>query len=610
MRYLKLFIVASLSLLLQPIAHSATSTPNYWKCPNKVFGSWSLFGVYTEACDVDQFGDRDILKKTYSPLVITNKPGTAQVKAYMTEMYSVVRDVTAYYIKKRKPNVTNEELKAFQEAIFALAHQESFWSHYRDTTTSNLKIIRGDSGHGHGLMQVDDRHHTVGINKGVGVNLGTHFAYALDIYYEAWQNAPSKSCVGSANAWLKRTRAAYGAYNGGSGSYCRFTNPNHTWARNDKGFLDKFNKKQWLNFVSSTTKPAPINIGCLSEGQTSCTSAPAPTDPTTPPPVSQNTYVDTLFYKNSKGLVCAHNKGKLECLPEYRDAACLNAYLGRNIQQTVSLSSSLPKVGIEVLDRNQICRSIVGLIDIGAKLQLGKTINMRATAAGTLITSIPAQSVLQVVDYEVLNDGVQSRYYVVNYKNRKGYIFAGEKTTYAQWAIPSKAVPAVKILAEVGDQISIVASSGINQRKTIGGSVVQLIPPGAVLVVKKVVKQTANNDVYYQVDFKNKSGFIYSGQSFPKETYGNWTKVQSGPAVKSMALAQVKSDVYYKSLQECTSEGCVETDNFVPGPKLNVAADKRDLEVLEETNNGWAFVKYLNTGATGWIRLSDLEMMP
>src|SRR5690606_23104670 len=140
---------------------------------------------------------------------------------YMREMHAIIRDAAIYYLKKRKPNVSNQELDAWVTAILTITAQESYTSHYRKATNGKLKMMRGDVGHGHGLMQVDDRAHFNAIKQGLGWNLMTHMAYALDIYYSAWQKAPSKSCVGRETNYEARTRAAWSAYNGGSGSICR-----------------------------------------------------------------------------------------------------------------------------------------------------------------------------------------------------------------------------------------------------------------------------------------------------------------------------------------------------------------------------------------------------
>jgi len=588
-----------------------------------VFGSWSSFGNYAEACDVDPFADRNEMKRIYGSVIVPNKASSSEVDRYMSEMYPIVREVSKFYIQSRKPSASAAEVKAFQDAIFALVHQESFWSHYRNTNSSNLKMIRGDVGHGHGIMQVDDRSHYVSLNAGAGANLGIHFAYALDIYYEAWQAAPSKSCVPSPTNWLSRTRAAYSAYNGGMGSICRFTNSSSKWAKNDRNFLDKFNKRQWLNSVANVNKPASINIACLSQGKESCPSSPAPTpnppsEPSQPSPPTQQPappssgemeFSKNVFYQNSNGLFCAFEDNRLLCLPDYRDAACLNGMLKRNIQKTVDFSSNYKTVPIEVLDRNRVCAdSISGLAKIGDSVRLLKSINLRKTPAGALLTTVPDNRSLQVLDFEVKNDNSQTRYYKVTYGSKTGYIYAGSRTSQSDWTSKSASDKVPKYIADVGDSIIIKNEAGINQRQTAGGALIQRIPKETRVEVWGVHLSGSSNSLYYYVDFRGAKGFIYAGQGHPSSTYASWVEIDArAPESPTFSLAKVSDSVYYENLMSCTSEACVKSEDFVPGPKLEVPASERVLEVLQITPSGWSQVRHQASGKTGWIQSQKLE---
>tara|TARA_B100000609_G_scaffold67579_1_gene53358 strand:+ start:14936 stop:16804 length:1869 start_codon:yes stop_codon:yes gene_type:complete len=597
---------------------AANNTPNYWNCKNRAFGSWGSIGYYADSCDVDPFVDRNQMKRIYGPVVIPNKGSTAQINKYMSEMYPVVRDVSKFYIQSRKPGVSAAEIKAFQDAIYALVHQESFWSHYRNTSSTNLKMIRGDVGHGHGLMQVDDRHHFVSIKNGVGANLGIHFAYALDIYYQAWQAAPSKSCVSSPSNWLARTRSAYSAYNGGMGSICRWTNPKHTWARNDKNFLDKYNQRQWLKYVADTNRKASINIGCLSQGQENCpveggtppptpNPAPTPTPTPTPPPVSDVDYAKDVFYKNSKGLFCAYNDDKLLCLPNYRDAACINSLLGRNIQVAVPFKSTYREVPIEVLDRNKICKeNIPGLLEIGSSLKVLKNINLRRSPAGSLIKTLKDGSEYQVLDFEVKNDGVQTRFYKVASGSSQGYFYAGDLKNYKEWAVEAQAGAPSQEIAKVGDLIRILNSVGINQRTTPGGKLIQRVPKNTVVKVSEIKFSGSNNYLYYKVSYNGRDGYIYAGQGFPISTYASWAKVEAAVNVASVQQVMIQAPVYYANLMSCDSNGCEKSENFVPGPKMDAKPEDRVLEILQTSSTGWSLVRHPSSGKQGWIQSSDL----
>ncbi len=191
-------------------------------------------------------------------------------RQYMSELYPVARELGAYYLKRRNANVSPAEIEGFLAGFYALLHQETFWTHYRRGTDSLVRYMRGDSLHGYGIMQVDDRSHAVAINKGKGVDLIENMVYGLDVYYAAWTRSASASCVASTTNYVQRARAAWSAYNGGSGSICRWTNPNSAHASKDKGYYEKFTGRTWLSYVSNTDKAAKLDVVCLAEGTRPC----------------------------------------------------------------------------------------------------------------------------------------------------------------------------------------------------------------------------------------------------------------------------------------------------------------------------------------------------
>ncbi len=136
---------------------AANSTANYWQCDHKVGGKWT-FGQIPNACDIAPFAAPSLVKQMYQPAIFDTTI-TNDTDRYMQVMYGVIQDISKQYLLKRKANASNEEIKQWQRAVFSIAHQESFWSHYRKTSDGRLKMVRGDYGHGHGLMQIDDRWH-------------------------------------------------------------------------------------------------------------------------------------------------------------------------------------------------------------------------------------------------------------------------------------------------------------------------------------------------------------------------------------------------------------------------------------------------------------------
>jgi hypothetical protein len=205
----------------------------------------------------------------YSPLIFDHSGNVTTVRnKYMTEMYALLRDIGTYYIKRRNPNVSAAELNGFLQGLYATAHQETYWTHYRKPTDGIIRYMRGDSLHGHGMMQVDDRSHLAALQQGKGVDLGYNIVYGLDVYYSAWTKAATQSCVGSATDYIKRARAAWSGYNGGNSRICRFATSPTT---GDGRYYQRLTDKEWLKYVSSTSAPTSFDIRCLVEGGRPCT---------------------------------------------------------------------------------------------------------------------------------------------------------------------------------------------------------------------------------------------------------------------------------------------------------------------------------------------------
>lgn len=232
-----------------------TTAPADWEnCPEPLAGNWT-FGRAPWGCAVEQVGSAERVRADFGDAIFDDGADHRSVERdrYMNVLYEFLATTAADYLRDRRPDVSAEEVQAWRRAVLATAHQESFWTHYRSTDGDSggvLTMIRGDSGHGHGLMQIDDRWHTDPVEKGVGWVLDENFLYALDIYYDGWQRAPDSDCVDAPNAWESRARSAYSAYNGGPSQLCRWTDPDHRWAGNDEGFHEKYTYQRWLDHVS------------------------------------------------------------------------------------------------------------------------------------------------------------------------------------------------------------------------------------------------------------------------------------------------------------------------------------------------------------------------
>ena len=256
-------------------------------------------------------------------------------------------------------------------------HQETVWSHYRINTDGRVRYMRGDFGHGHGLMQVDDRSHQTALLQGRGADLIKNMVYGLDVFYAAWQRAPNQSCVNGNSDYTNRIRSAWSAYNGGSRRICRWTQSAGPFAHHDKDFYQKLQNRSWKNYVTTEEKKTSLNLSCLTEGTRPC--ANNGTKPTTPD-------IGELYQVGS-GLYCLNEKDTLQCVDRLNDVTCLELRDNRAYPSRGSLSQDqIQDRDIVRVDRNTLCKNeVTGLYGITNQIRLKKRINIRKTPGGELL---------------------------------------------------------------------------------------------------------------------------------------------------------------------------------------------------------------------------------
>ena len=495
-------------------------TPDNWQCLNRVGGSWT-FGQAPSGCDASSFGEDSYVWNTYQPVVLDLKNvSVPEQSRYMDEMGAVLRESASTYLKKRKPSASAAEVIGFAHAIFALAHQETYWSHYRINSENRLKMMRGDSGHGHGLMQVDDRWHFVEINKGVGWNLMNNLVYGYELYFAAWESADKANCVVNNDDYRSKARAAYSVYNGGASKICRWTNSSDKWAANDKGFVDKYDTQKWKPLITDPEKRSQVNIDCLLDGQESC--------PLRSPAGNEDIPLENSVYQNSQNELCVFRTGSFHCISNTRDLACLQRWAGGVSDEITSMTPTMEnKEKKELFDRHDLCLSKTDfeISEMGSVLKVGKNINLRATPAGNPLLMIPSGAILQVYDYEVRTQTEGNRYYQVQFNGQWGYFYAGNKLDHDQWASITTLKNKELLIANNGQKIKIINNTGINLRDSIGGKVLVNIPKSKLVTVIKAVTQSESNELYYQVTYLGKTGFIYAGRSIPDKTFNQWCSV-------------------------------------------------------------------------------------
>lgn len=500
------------------VARGGVPTVNYYKCTGRVGGEYN-YGRAPQACNANAFGNDKYVMSTFKSLIYNDTAASSERSRYVAEMNAVIKEAATYYLKKRKPEVSATELSWWVFAIQATASHESYWSHYRKGPDSRLKMMRGDYGHGHGMMQIDDRAHFPAVNSGIAWNLTSNLTYGMDVFYRQWQRAPSQYCVGSPTNYEARVRAAWAAYNGGGGRLCRWTNSADRWSENDKNFYYHFRNRQWEKYIMDPNKKASIDVPCLIEKKENCPQRGAP--PRTP------TLKAGVLYKGPSEKYCVIQKGKAFCVSEARDAICLNQLSSYASPEAAAVSAAaLAAYAPTTLDRHSLCKTYEStLLPVGMNIETQRNLNFRVSPGGGLIRVIPKGEVFTILDFELRHAPENERYYKIRYQDTEGYIFGGAKTDYDTWVVPETGRNLPASLARVGESVKVVNKVGINHRAAPGGALLALIPPGTQLQVFEVFIEGSNNKAYYRVNYKGQTGYIYTGFLQPTDTTGEWCEV-------------------------------------------------------------------------------------
>lgn len=519
-------LLAALYLVCPAILAAPYDTPDYYLCSNRVGGEWN-FGRVPSACDVDPWGDPAYVADNFLPLIFDdNVTRSSERQRYMLELHAMLRDSVEYYMLARKPAATAAEVAAWQRANFAKAHQETFWTHYRDATDGNIKMVRGDYGHGHGMVQIDDRWHFPRLEEGKGWHIFENIIYGMELFYDAWEDAGTASCVSSPDNWRSRARSAYSVYNGGASKICRWTDPNDVWAQNDIGYVDKYDTQTWLNYVSDAAHETTLDIPCFMEGNPGCTATESvdADDPANWPGRQINL---------ASGEACRFEDNAFDCVADAMDMACLNIQYGATSGGSLSPSASATNVYSKNVQEKHACFSgaVTGLSTVGQAVRSEIAITVRGTPGGSSLGfATQAGKVYQVLDYVVNDLNAQYRYYLVSENDQQGYIYAGEVADHSSWTtVAAHSALTEVLIPQADDQIAVAAASGINLRDVPAGTLLNTVPSGEVLGVLSTVVQGVDNDVYYEVDYAGDTGFIYGGKVLNGMTLPDWVVYTETP---------------------------------------------------------------------------------
>lgn len=559
---MKRFLI-TLCLSVAGLSQAAyTPTANDWACTNKVGGTWT-HGRAPSGCDANAFGPDSFVRDNYDGVIFNDASSSLvdERKRYMQAMYPVIRVASQRYLLSRKPGVSARELEAFQRGTYATLRQETFWSHYRDAQTAAgqpwlLKMMRGDSGHGHGMMQVDDRYHFVQLQQGKGWNMMQNFTYAIDIYYAAWESAPA-SCLGGVTApagttaqideyWRSRARSAWSAYNGGPTKVCRWQNSADVNVAKDNGYRDNYDARLWLVDIADLNKAAGIDVACLMDDGPLC-------------PVPSGGSVEAGKLLQVGSAACVLNGGTLECVDDVRDAACLagRAPFDENSIAQVYVSQTTGYARIDH-NRHQLCRAQVpGLQSLASAIATLQPLDLRSAPGGMVLGQAAAGS-YQVLDFMVSGAVQQKRLYRIradiNGVLTDGWIDAGTAATHASLAVGAAPTGAGAI-AYAGDWVKVVPN--LNMRATPGGALLVAIPANTAVQVKEVFGTASANNLYYRVEYLHndgvlREGWIFAGNLYPASTLASWALPTQAPSAHKHAHCP-NGTRYDHHLRQCMS---------------------------------------------------------
>jgi len=510
---------------LLPLSAAVVDTEDYYLCAHQVDGSWGQFGRIPKACDIDPFGSADfVVDKLSVSIFDDNQVRSAETLRYMNNMNAIIVESATYYFNARKPNASVDEVTAWQHAIATVATVETFWSHYRLAHDTRLKMVRGDSGHGHGMMQIDDRWHFTEIENGVGWQLFENMLYSFEIYYAAWQDAVEQSCLTSSTDWKNRSRSAYSAYNGGPTRICRWSDQPGEWVQ-DTNYENYYDSKPWQDEIDTPDLVSPLNIPCFLEGAVDCV------------PVENNSVDAGWQYQLlelADGKQCLLFEGMFHCVEQTQDVICLNVMLDHVSRNTSLVLDQIDSERYSSLgyERHQCLENIESSFKVADTIQSVQAITLRTTPGGaTTGNNTLAGNYYQILDLIASGQNNQHRYYRVLVDDTYGYIYAGDKDDHMDWVTLADQSNLLQlIIAQAGVDVKIVATDGLVLRESTDSDSAQLkvIPKDTQIAVDSTQVINGDNSVYYQMTFEGVQGWSYAGHLLPTSTLDDWTTLITG----------------------------------------------------------------------------------
>ena len=513
-------------------------------------GAWA-WGEAPTGCDANRFGDTSRIRFVYSDYVIDRRSvgqNPDQRRDYMNNMNALLREVAKQTIRSKVPGVRDDEVNAFVRAIKGVATQETYWSHYRIGPDGRYKLMTGDRFISHGMMQINQNYHA-SRGQDNSFDLVGNVTYGVEHYLDEWTRAKSATCVtriqsarNSTRAqYLEAlTRAAYSAYNGGSGSICRWSIPNHAWAKNDRGFHGKWQRNEWSPLIADDSAALKLDLNCIRSGDELCGVATE----------RRGEYLASRPLILEEGSTCVTIDGQtLHCANDLRTFACLarldtDVLRARPIRVAANDRQLRSLRQIRVADRAQFCTEAVPqLYRIGDVVRIEKDVRVRREMGGAEIGSLRRGQRYQILDFEIdlANNG--DRHYRVRMNNSvEGWAYAGNSSNATTWMVSEstgfQAPPATAQLALPfsGGRVRIRKAEGLRLLNeivqgneaaiTAASANAPVLARGTLLQVEKVEVRGTANEIWVQVRGESSTqGWIYAGRTYPQLSIGNRIEV-------------------------------------------------------------------------------------
>lgn len=530
----------AIAMIKSDIANSGI--PFVRDCQSKDVGVWE-FGEGANGCDANRYGSVARIKFVYPEFIFdrTKADDVELRKDYVTNINALLRDLASHYIRSRRADVQDDEVNAFVLAIHAVAHQETYWSHYRIGTAGGYKLATGDRNVSHGMMQINQKYHA-SRDQDRSFDIVGNVGFGIEHYYDEWEAALKTKCINRvknqtrAQTFENVARGAYSAYNGGPGAICRWANPRNTWAKNDRNFFKKMNEKTWTELVRDENQKLKVDLDCVRAGDDMCAVAKERRgDFIASRPLLMEDG-ETCVTTDGKNLQCGENARAFTCLAGLSEEVAVAAPL-----KVKSTDRDIAKMSRKTVDnRLELCgRAYPEMASIGDIVTANIAIPIRSEIGGRTVGFTKKGQAFQVLDLEVDANGSLERLYRIRLPNKvEGWISGGTRSTADATATVTHTwlgtLPnaVTQWLPGKGGQVEVAKVDGLKLLSSpemyLGSrtEVKATLTKGTPVEVEDVQIFKSSNEIWLRVKAGAETGFIYAGRTYPALTIDQWVKVR------------------------------------------------------------------------------------